>query len=758
MMAANIIKDAQISNVEYVSHPLIKENTVERRTYQMSIAATALMRNTLVVLPTGLGKTAVALLVIASRLHNDEGKALILAPTKPLVEQHAEFFRKHLEVEDSEIITLSGEVPPEKRAQLWKKARLIVSTPQVVENDLIAGRISLEDVVHVTFDEAHRAVGEYAYVYIAERYRREAKNPLILAITASPGSDAERIRQVMKNLGIDEVEIRTESDADVKPYIFARKVEWVKVEMPEELKTVRQKLNEALKLRFKRLARLGISAEGLSKRDLLMLQESIQAEAAETGNSNLFEAVSILAEVLKIQHGVELIETQGLDALKEYFKRLMKEARAKGGSKAARSIAGDPVFREAIAKAAVCRANHPKLQKLKEIIKKQLDAKPDSRIIVFTNFRDTVRVIEEELRNEGISVSRFVGQAKRFDRKGMSQKEQVKTIEKFREDEISVLVATSVGEEGLDIPSTDLVVFYEAVPSEIRAIQRKGRTGRTREGKIVVLITKGTRDEAYYWSSTRKEKTMYAKLYELKNDIKQGQANLEDFSQIIEEGIVKSATTVYVDSRESSSGIAKKLSRLGLSVKVKNLEVADYVVSDRVAIERKTGEDFVESIVNRDRDIFSQLIRLKKHYLRPLLIIEGNLYGRLNPNAIRGALAAIAVDIGIPVVQTGNSDETAGFIAMLARREQELRGREVILHAGKTKKTLREMQEYVVSAMSNIGPVIARNLLEHFQTIERIATASEEELIEVPKIGKKTAERIKRLMTTPYSEADRLEV
>jgi len=757
-MAANIIKVMQISNVEYVSHPMIRENTVERRAYQMSIAATALMRNTLVVLPTGLGKTAVALLVIASRLHNEEGRALILAPTKPLVEQHADFFRKRLIADNSEIVALSGEIPPEKRIELWRKARLVVSTPQVIENDLIAGRISLEDVVHVTFDEAHRAVGEYSYVYIAERYYKEAKKPLILAITASPGSDIERIREVMKNLGIEEVEIRTESDADVRPYVFGREIEWVKVEMPEELKAVREKLKDSLKLRLKRLDRLGISAEGLSKRDILALQESIQAEAAESGSSKLFEGVSILAEVLKIQHGVELIETQGLDALREYLRRLMKEARARGGSKAARSIAGDPIFREAVAKVAACRADHPKLQKLREIIKKQLDAKPDSRIIVFTNFRDSVRVIEEKLRNEGIAVSRFVGQAKRFDKKGMSQKEQVETLRKFRSGEIRVLVATSVGEEGLDIPSTDLVVFYEAVPSEIRAIQRKGRTGRARKGKIIVLITKGTRDEAYYWSSTRKEKTMYAKLYELKNDLKLGQANLEDFSQIVEDKIVKSSTIVYVDSRESSSGIAKKLSRLGLSVRVKNLEAADYVVSDRVAVERKTTEDFIESIVHRDRDIFSQLIRLKKYYPKPLLIIEGNLYGRLNPNAIRGAIAAIAVDIGIPIVQTRNSDETAEFIATLAKREQELRKREVALHAGKTKKTLKEMQEYVVSAMSDVGPVIAKNLLQHFQTIEKIATASEKELIEVPKIGKKTAERIKKLIITPYSEADKFEI
>ncbi|RLI89422.1 MAG: Hef nuclease [Archaeoglobales archaeon] len=741
--------------MEYVSHPLIKEKAIERRAYQISIAATALMRNTLVILPTGLGKTAIALLVIASRLHNEGGRALVLAPTKPLVEQHAEFFRKRMKLNPEEIVALSGEISPEKRVELWKDAKLIVSTPQVVENDLIAGRISLEDVVHVTFDEAHRAVGEYSYVYIAERYFKEAKKPLILAITASPGSDAERIKEVVKNLGIEEIEIRTEADDDVKPYVFGRTIEWIKVEMPEELKAVKQKFEEALKLRFKKLEKFGISVEGLSKKELLALQESLQAEAAESRNQELFDAVSILAEVLKIQHGIELIETQGLDALKEYLKRLIKEAKARGGSKAAKNIVGDPLFMDAVTKVIACRVEHPKLQKLKEVVKKQLKEKPESRVIVFTNFRDTAEVIVEELKEEGIRTSRFVGQAKRFEKKGMSQKEQVEVLSKFKSGEINVLVATSVGEEGLDIPSTDLVVFYEAVPSEIRAIQRKGRTGRAREGRIVVLVTKGTRDEVYYWSSVRKEKAMYARLYELKESIKPRQASLDDFSKPSHQEV---NAVVYVDSRESNSGIAKKLNRLGLAIRVQNLEVADYVVSDRVAIERKTVSDFAESIVNKDRDVFSQLIRLKKHYPRPVLIIEGDgLYSRLNPNALRGAIAAIAVDIGIPVIQTKNSDETAEFIALLARREQEVRKREVALHAGKTKKTLKEMQEYVVSSISDVGPIIAKNLLQHFQTIEKIATASEEELMEVPKVGRKTAERIRKLMTTPYSEADKFE-
>ncbi len=743
--------------MEFVCHPLIKEKTVERRSYQIAIAATALMHNTLVILPTGLGKTVIALLVIASRLHNKEGKALVLAPTKPLVEQHAEFLRRTLKLPPNQIVSLSGEIAPEKRVQLWKNAKVIVSTPQVVENDVVAGRITLDDVIHVTFDEAHRAVGNYSYVFIAKTYFKQAKDPLVLALTASPGSDIERIKEVVENLGIEEIEIRTEFDPDVRPYVREKKIEWVRVEMPKELDEVREAFRKCLELRFRRLEGLGVAvSEGMTKKELLALQEALQSEAVESRDQRLFEALSVLAEVMKIQHGIELIETQGLDALKHYLKRIVVEAKSRGGSRAAKNIIADPTFRKAVMKALKCEVDHPKLEKLKEIVLDQIRKRPDSRIIVFTNYRDTAEVLARELRKAGVKAVRFVGQANRAEDRGMKQREQIEVLEKFRAGSINVLVATSVGEEGLDIPETDLVVFYEAVPSEIRAIQRKGRTGRAREGRIVVLVTKGTRDEAYYWISLRKERMMFERLYELKEQLKRivksrGQSSLNDFSNEF------SNIVIYVDSREMKSEVVKRLYEMGVAVRVQNLDAGDYVLSERVAVERKTAEDFVNSVINRT--LFDQLIRLKKFYLKPVLIIEGNgIYGRLSPNAVRGVLATIAVDFGIPIIQTANAEETAEMLVTIARREQEGKERAVIPHVGKTKMTLKEQQEYVVSAISDIGPVLARNLLEHFQTIERIATASEEELMKVPKIGRKIAKKIRTLMTTPYSEADRVEV
>ncbi|MBE8540049.1 ERCC4 domain-containing protein [Geoglobus acetivorans] len=739
--------------MEYISHPMVKPKTVERRGYQLSLAASALLKNTLIVLPTGLGKTVVALLVIASRLLNEDGKILFLAPTKPLVEQHAKFLKATLKIGENSIVSLSGEMLPEKRPDVYKISKIVVSTPQVIENDIIAGRLDLEDFVLAIFDEAHRAVGNYSYVFIAKEFRNRSRKPLILAITASPGSDPERIREVIRNLYIENLEIKTEYDPDVRPYVSERDIEWIKVNIPPEMDSVRKSFERALELRYRRFERLGleIDLKGLSKKEMLGLQEALQTQAGESGEQVYFEALSILAEIMKIQHAIELIETQGLEALKKYLKRLFREAKGRG-SRASKSLFEDPVFREAMIKAMKINIEHPKVKKLLEILKGQLKNNPESRIIIFTNFRDTADKITEILREKGFRAEKFIGQANREDDRGMSQKKQIEVLDSFRAGEINVLVSTSVGEEGLDIPATDLVIFYEAVPSEIRAIQRKGRTGRGREGRIAVLITRGTRDEAYYWASVRKEKMMYNMLYRIKDELaeRKSEESLARYIDYEEDQRV----TIFADSREMRSSVVKKLRDRGVKIEIKSLEVADYVLSERVAVERKTAEDFVNSLIGKER-LFSQLINLKKSYQRPLLIIEGeNLYGRrmVSPAAIRGAIASITVDFGIPVIFTRNEDETAEFLTAIAKREQEIKKREISLHADKTKRSLREELEYVVSAIPDVGPVIAKNLLSHFRTLKNLANADVEELKKVPKVGDKTAEKIWSFFNAKYDE------
>ena len=774
----------------YLEHPSLLPQTVEKRLFQMDLAATALKASSLIVVPTGLGKTVIALMVLLARM--DKGRVLFLAPTKPLVEQHAAFLERVLK-EGKMVAMLTGESPPEKRVESWQNSRIVVSTPQVIENDLLSRRIDLADVSLVIFDEAHRAVGGYAYVYIANRYHREAKSPLVLGITASPGSESEKIAEICTNLGIEKIQTRTENDPDVALFVHEREIEWVKLTVPKELLAIRSAIEDVLKTRIENLNRLAVSPLRIdiksTKKELLGLQASLMSSAKSQANKTTFTAISILAEILKLYHAVELAETQGPDALARYFQRLEGEALSRSGSKASRRIMQDPRFRQIVDALKNLEVEHPKPAAVKKILHEQLEVDPLSRIMVFTNYRDTATSLLQFLKDDPtIRAVRFVGQSSREHDEGLSQKKQAEILNKFRAGDYNVLIATSVGEEGIDIPATDMVLFYEPVPSEIRSIQRKGRTGRARAGRVVVLMAKGTRDEAYYWISDRKEKTMNRQIRDMSGDAsplhkepvprqiqitecparateridgpKDGEKEIMDTSQAVRaaesvaetvaaEARVQFAGAIFVDSRERE--MAKLLEALGLEVTVRNLEVGDYVVSDRVAIERKTAQDFVSSIIDPERNLFRQIADLARTYDRPVLILEGrDLYTtQMNAASIQGALASVAVDYGVPIIPTDNRDETAKVIALLVRRETQ-EGREPKVHGHKTARTLKEQQEYLISAIPSIGPTVARNLLKHFGSVERIMTASAEELQDASMVGPKIAQRIRELVGGEY--------
>jgi len=762
---------------KFISHPLLKEGLIEKRKYQISIAEEAKRESLMVVLPTGLGKTTVALLVIVERLA--KGKILFLAPTRPLVEQHSAFLKEVLTLDASLIQTFTGTVLADRREKLWEAAKIVVSTPQIIENDLLSNRIDLSSVSLIIFDECHRAVGNYSYVYIAEKYAEQAKEPLVLGITASPSSDKEKIKEICASLDIKRVESRTEYDSDVAPYVFKKDLEWRGIDVPEEIKKQKRVLDEVLEERINELQKLGFirkkRGRDISKTELLKLRMLIEAQLAKQKHADFYKALSLQAEVMKIKHAIELIETQGIFALRRYFDRLRTEALSKGGSKAAKRLLKDKKFVEAMFAVASYEGEHPKLNALIEILQEEIRVNPDTRIIVFTNYRDTAEMIISALREldaekEGIRAVKFIGQASKAEDKGLKQKEQVEIINKFKEGVFNVLIATSVAEEGLDIPATDLVLFYEPIPSAIRSIQRKGRTARKKVGKVIVLIAKGTRDEAYYWLSRSKEREMRRRISELQrmglnnedesvkvNNAelvaaaaerreKEEQRRITDFENTVE-------LTIFVDPRETRSGVARFLQKAGVNLKLRNLEIGDYVVSDRVCIERKSAVDFLDSLINKRRNLFDQIHRMKNEYEKPLLVLEGDsVYGQRNvhPNVVRAVMATIAVDFSVPIIQTRDEADTASLIYVIAKREQMPNHTEVNPHGKKPATSLKEQQEYLISALSNIGIVTARNLLRRFKTIERILTASKEELMEVEHVGEKTAEHIKEVLSKEY--------
>ncbi|MCX9084473.1 MAG: DEAD/DEAH box helicase [Candidatus Methanoperedens sp.] len=754
-----------MNDVQYINHHLIKTNTVEQRLYQLALAGEAIKRSTLVVLPTGLGKTIVALLVMVSRL--SKGKVLLLSPTKPLVEQHFAFFKSVLNVPSENITLFTGNTPPGKRESMWDRSQLVISTPQVIENDLLSKKIDLEKVSCIIFDEAHRGTGNYSYVYIAEKYSNQNPDPLVLGITASPGSNTEKIQEVCVNLHIRSVQMRTDSDPDVKPYIFDKDIEWKYVDVPVEIKGLKQLMEKVLTNRLDKLRELGIIPQPqkhFSKREMLDLQVRLQAQLRSFPDQKIYQGISLLAEIFKVSHAIEISDTQGASSLSKYFEKLDNEARSKSGSKAAKRLMEDLSMQQAVHHLAGCDGNNPKLNMVKELVEKQINDAPQSRVIVFTNYRDTAELVANSLLEvPGIKPVKFVGQANNYNDKGLTQKQQVEIIQKFKDGEYNTLVATSVAEEGLDIPATDLVVFFEPIPSEIRSIQRKGRTGRKHEGRVVILLAKGSKDEAYFWSSNRKEQRMVKTMKNIDIDFENekpvdpvldGQTKLLDFPEahIPDPEKKTHVVSVYVDQREIRSHVAHSLEKLGVEIVLRTLPVGDYVVSDRVGIERKTADDFLGTFLDGG-DLFGQISDLVRAYSRPILIIEGEgLYTKrqIHPNSIRGALSTIAVDFGVPVLFTKDEEDTAALISVIAKREQADSKKEVNLHGSKTASTLPQQQEYLVSAISEIGPVVSKNLLRHFGSVERIMTATREELMAVELVGPKTADRIREVVGGNY--------
>ena len=728
---------------KWIKHPLIKDQKIESRLYQQLLAADVLKKgNTMIVAPTALGKTIVAVLVAAERIKNHRGsKILILAPSKPLVVQHEESFREFLNVSTT---SLTGDIKPEERIKRWDDHQIICATPQTIESDLISSRYSLKDVSLLVFDECHRGVGSYSYVYLAGKYQQQSKHPLVLGLTASPGSDEDKINEVCENLFINEVIIKNEEDADVVPYFNPVEVKWIKVELNEELKGIKSHIEDALKARFNTLKRIGaINSVNMNKKDVLKAKGEAQNRISRSSNppKKYYIAVSTFTAVINAMHALELLETQGIHTLNKYFERLRKKR-----TKAAKSLLVDENFKKAVSLTKIAynrEVEHPKLAKLVKILKKELTENRDSKIIVFTQFRDTVDRIYEECLENDINAVKFFGQASKEGIKGLTQKKQKEVIKAFKMGTYDVLISTSVAEEGIDIPAVDLVILYEPVPSEIRMIQRRGRTGRKNKGKMCVLITKGTKDEAYYWASVNKEQRMKK---QLSKRVKRNIAPKETVKMIPREEekngekIIK--PLIYADSREGNSKVLRELDKLNVVIEVKALPVADYQVSDEVGIERKTAKDFVGSII--DKRLYKQAKELVENFRKPVIILEGDeLYSSLiNPNAIRGALASIAVDFGIPIIPTRSEEDTAAMVMRIAIREQMHERSAIQVRTEKKPLTLYEQQLYIVESLPNIGPVTAKKLLAEFGSVKNIINASEGDLKSVEGIGVKIAKSI----------------
>ena len=468
---------------QYIEHKLIKKDSIEYREYQINLANQAIRENCLVVLPTGLGKTTVALQVMVEFLSRGTGGVLFLAPTRVLAHQHYEFLKNNLKIDDIALIT--GEDLVTKRKKLWINS-VICATPEITKNDLDRQIVSPEQFSLLIIDEAHRTIGDYSYSGIAERFRNT--NVRIVGMTATLPSEKDKAEEILKTLRISGIAQRTEESPDVEPYVQHTETQWITVELPPEMKEIQLCLKAALDSRYQDLKRAGLNlSDNKSLSQLLRVREFVIRQNRRAAKP-LFTAI-------RITHSLNVLESHGITS----FLRFCQRTQEKKGVGIKDLFENDLNFAKAVklAKHAQTKGiEHSKILKLKEIL-----GTISGKALVFTSYRDSVEIIHQKLIEMGIAAGFLIGKSGET---GLKQKKQIETVQKFRNGEYKVLIATRVGEEGLDISEVNLVVFFDNVPSSIRYIQRKGRTGRKSLGRLIVLIAKDTMDETYYWIGKRK--------------------------------------------------------------------------------------------------------------------------------------------------------------------------------------------------------------------------------------------------------------
>ncbi|KAK4197768.1 putative ATP-dependent RNA helicase [Triangularia verruculosa] len=497
------------------------------RDYQFSIVNSALFNNTLVALPTGLGKTFIAATVMLNFYRwTKRGKIIFVAPTKPLASQQVKACLDVAGIPRSEATLLTGETAPALREAEWKTKRLFFMTPQTLQNDLSKGYADPKSVVLLVVDEAHRATGDYAYVKVIEFLRRFSQSFRVLALTATPGSSVEGVQDVIDNLGISHVEIRTEESLDIRQYVHSRETRIITLEPSDEMMEVRGLFTKAIQPLVDKLSAqniyFGRDPMSLTTYGLMKSRNDWLAGAGRHANQGLkFAMFAVFSILQSLAHSIKLLNFHGI---KPFYHNLLEfrtseEEKGGKGSNMRRQVIDDENFKKMMTMIEKWIklegfSGHPKLDYLCEtLVNHFMDAgeASNTRVIVFSEYRDSAEEIVRVLNSKPLISARvFVGQADSKRSEGMKQKEQIEAIEKFKNGQYNVLVATSIGEEGLDIGQVDLIVCYDASSSPIRMLQRMGRTGRKRAGRIVLLLMKGKEHDKFL-----EAKDNYAKMQQL---------------------------------------------------------------------------------------------------------------------------------------------------------------------------------------------------------------------------------------------------
>jgi ERCC4-related helicase len=503
------------------------------RDYQFNIVQRGLFNNLLVALPTGLGKTFIAATIMLNWFRwTKDAQIVFVAPTKPLVAQQIEACFNIAGIPRSATTMLTGGVSPALRSEEWKSKRVFFMTPQTLLNDLKHGYTDPKKIVLLVVDEAHRATGAYAYVEVVSFLRRFNQSFRVLALTATPGADVESVQKVIDGLDISRVEIRTENSMDICSYVHQRSIEKHVFQNSDEMEMCMELYSQALQPLVNTVN--GLNAYwsknpcDLTPFGCQQAKKKWFLEAGRNANQGVKSTVHTVFSILaSISQGMDLLKYHGMGPFYVKLKEFKKESE-KTKSKYKKQILDSESFQKLMIRLQgwVTDDNfvgHPKLEFLQQVILDHFvnagngdnaEGAPPSqtRIMVFAHFRDSAEEISRILKRHQpmIRPRVFVGQSTGKNSEGMSQKEQLEAIEQFKQGTFNTLIATSIGEEGLDIGEVDLIICYDSKASPIRMLQRMGRTGRKREGKIVMLQMQGKEE-----NDANKAKDSYEKMQEL---------------------------------------------------------------------------------------------------------------------------------------------------------------------------------------------------------------------------------------------------
>eukprot|EP00057_Strongylocentrotus_purpuratus_P017531 XP_011672005.1 PREDICTED: LOW QUALITY PROTEIN: Fanconi anemia group M protein [Strongylocentrotus purpuratus] len=557
------------------------------RDYQFNIVRQALFKNTLVTLPTGLGKTFIAAVVMYNFYRwYPRGKIVFMAPTKPLVFQQIEACFNIMGIPQEDMVEMTGNMHPPERKKSWQVQRVFFLTPQVMTNDLSRRACPATDVKCVIVDEAHKALGNHAYCQVVRELSKYTSQFRVLALSATPGGDIKAVNQVLSNLLISHIEIRSEDSIDIKQYVHERKVEKIVVPLGDELKQVKEQYLQIIKVFVNRLVRCRAlfcrDPETLSKFQILKSREAFRQDPPpEITAARRGPIEGDFAICMSLYHGFELLLQHGQRSLYSFllgtidgskgnarkrselmrnadFSNLIEtlEAKYAGSMNTSHNTShntsshnssglftsmSSPSSRATGSKGiGGCKeeveeyvSSHPKITKLKEVVLEHFEkftsdhkaeegpstsskapSRPSTRVMIFAQYRDSVQEITHMLNRHrpAVRCMSFIGQASAGkNTKGFSQKEQIRVVSEFKNGGYNTLVSTCVGEEGLDIGDVDLIVCFDAHKSPIRLVQRMGRTGRKREGRIVMLVTEG-KEAAIYDRSQYSKKGIHRAL------------------------------------------------------------------------------------------------------------------------------------------------------------------------------------------------------------------------------------------------------